>query len=64
MTLQDVVAEELARPVDPRVADMAAVIAARYPEAARAVLFYGSCLRQRELGGLMLDLYLIVSTYR
>ena len=32
--------------------------------AARAVLFYGSCLRQRELDGLMLDFYLIVSAYR
>jgi hypothetical protein len=28
------------------------------------VLFYGSCLRQRELEGLMLDFYLIVSDYR
>jgi hypothetical protein len=27
-------------------------------------LFYGSCLRQRELDGLMLDFYLIVSDYR
>ena len=58
------VAAELAEPVDPRVVDMAAAIAARYGEASRAVLFYGSCLRQRELGGLMLDFYLIVSDYR
>jgi hypothetical protein len=43
---------------------MAAALAARYPGAARAVLFYGSCLRQRELDGLMLDFYLIVSDYR
>ncbi|MGZ8312720.1 MAG: hypothetical protein ACXWUR_11715, partial [Allosphingosinicella sp.] len=62
--LHDLVAEELAQPVDPRVADMAAAIAALYPGATRAVLFYGSCLRQRELGGLMLDFYLIVSDYR
>ena len=62
--LHDLVAAELAEPVDLRVADMAAAIAARYGEAARAVLFYGSCLRQRELGGLMLDFYLIVSDYR
>jgi hypothetical protein len=62
--LQALMAAELAEPVDPRVADMAAAIAARYGEAARAVLFYGSCLRQRELGGLMLDFYLIVSDYR
>ena len=43
---------------------MAAALAGRYPGAARAVLFYGSCLRQRELDGLMLDFYLIVSDYR
>ena len=43
---------------------MAAAVAALYPGAARAVLFYGSCLRQRELDGLMLDFYLIVSDYR
>ncbi len=63
-TLKNLVAEELALPVDPRVAAMAAAIAALYPGAARAVLFYGSCLRERELDGLMLDFYLIVSDYR
>jgi hypothetical protein len=62
--LTDLIAAELAQPVDPRVVEMAAAIAVRYGEAARAVLFYGSCLRQRELGGLMLDFYLIVSDYR
>jgi hypothetical protein len=63
-SLPALVAAELAEPVDPRVVDMAAAVAAKYGEAARAVLFYGSCLRQRELGGLMLDFYLIVSDYR
>jgi len=62
--LSTLVAEELALPVDPRVTAMAAAVAAQYPGAARAVLFYGSCLRQRELDGLMLDFYLIVSSYR
>ena len=57
------VREELAGPVDPRVAAMAAAIAAEYPGSARAVLFYGSCLRMSELDGLMLDFYLIVSDY-
>jgi hypothetical protein len=62
--VHNLVAEELARPVDPKVSAMAAALAADYPAAARAVLFYGSCLRQRELDGLMLDFYLIVSDYR
>jgi hypothetical protein len=63
-SLTDLVAAELAEPVDPRAAAMAAAIAARYRQAARAVLFYGSCLRERQLDGLMLDFYLIVSDYR
>ena len=63
-TLTDLVAAELAVPVDPRVAAMAAAIAGRYGAAARAILFYGSCLRSRELDGQMLDFYLIVSSYR
>lgn len=61
--LAGLVAAELAEPVDPRVTAMAEAIAAQYGAAARAVLFYGSCLRQRELDGLMLDFYLIVSEY-
>jgi hypothetical protein len=63
-SLPALVADELALPVEPRVAAMAEAIAALYPGAARAVLFYGSCLRERELDGLMLDFYLIVSSYR
>ena len=63
-SLRELVAEELSQPVDPRVAAMAAAIAVKYGEAARAVLFYGSCLREKQLDGLMLDFYLIVSTYR
>ncbi|MBL0915086.1 MAG: hypothetical protein IBJ13_06130 [Sphingopyxis sp.] len=61
--LSDLVREELSTPVDPRVTAMAAAIAAQYPGSARAVLFYGSCLRMSELDGLMLDFYLIVSDY-
>ncbi|HYI43584.1 MAG TPA: hypothetical protein VD768_08185, partial [Sphingomicrobium sp.] len=62
-TLDDLVAAELAVPVDPRVGEMAAAIAGLYGQAARAVLFYGSCLRSSELDGQMLDFYLIVSNY-
>ena len=62
--LRDLVAEELSQPVDPRVTAIAAGIAAEHGEASRAVLFYGSCLRQQQLDGLMLDFYLIVSDYR
>jgi hypothetical protein len=62
--LRELVAEELGAPVDPRVSAMARAIAAKHGKASRAVLFYGSCLRQKQLEGLMLDFYLIVSDYR
>ncbi|QJQ31193.1 hypothetical protein GV829_00970 [Sphingomonas lacunae] len=54
---------ELTEPVQPIVAEMAAAIAAQHP-GARSVLFYGSCLREQQLDGLMLDFYLIVDDYR
>ncbi|WP_404713603.1 hypothetical protein [Sphingomonas sp. MMS24-J13] len=60
--LQTLVAAELSQPVNPRVGAMAAAIAARHP-GARAVLFYGSCLRETRYEGLMLDFYLIVADY-
>jgi hypothetical protein len=62
--LLSLVTAELAEPADPRAAATAGALAAQYPDAARAVLFYGSCLRERNLDGLMLDFYLIVSDYR
>ena len=62
--LRELVTEELSLAVDPRVTAMAEAIAANHDPASRAVLFYGSCLRERELEGRMLDFYLIVSDYR
>jgi len=62
--LRKLVAEELTSPVDPRVSAMAAAIAEKHGAASRAVLFYGSCLRQKRLEALMLDFYMIVSDYR
>jgi hypothetical protein len=62
-SLQQMVADELAVPAHPQVQAFAAHIAAQYPGAARAVLFYGSCLRTEQLDGQMLDFYLIVSDY-
>ena len=62
-SLTDLVAEELAQPVDPLVREMARALAAKYPDSARSILFYGSCLRESQLDGLMLDFYLIVSDY-
>jgi len=61
--LPALVEDELSQPVDPRVAAMAKAVAARHGAASRSVLFYGSCLREKQLEGLMLDFYLIVSNY-
>ncbi len=62
--LRELVAAELGMPVDPRVRAMAQAIAAKHDDASRALLFYGSCLREAKFDGLMLDFYLIVSDYR
>jgi hypothetical protein len=62
--LRELVAEELSLPVDPRVSAIAAAVAEKHGKASRAVLFYGSCLREKQLEGRMLDFYLIVSDYR
>lgn len=62
-SLEALVRAELTQGVQPQVAEMAAAIAAQHP-GARAVLFYGSCLREQQLDGLMLDFYLIVDDYR
>lgn len=63
-SLRTLVAQEIAIAVDPRVERLAAAVAAQHGDAAVAVLFYGSCLREDTLDGLMLDFYLIVSDYR
>lgn len=63
LSLTQLVADELAEPAMPQVQAFAQHIAGQYRGAARAVLFYGSCLRSEQLEGLMLDFYLIVSSY-
>ncbi len=63
LSLTQLVADELAVPALPQVHAFAAHIAEQYSHAARAVLFYGSCLRSEQLEGQMLDFYLIVSDY-
>lgn len=64
IALKALIAEELSLPVEPRVRELARTIVARHGEASRAVLFYGSCLREKQLDGRMVDFYLIVSDYR
>lgn len=60
--LTTLVAAELAVPVVPEVAAFAAHLATVLP-GTNAVMFYGSCLREARLDGLMLDFYVIVDDY-
>lgn len=62
-SLQQLVSAELSVSASPQVHSFAKHIADSYEGSARAVLFYGSCLRSEELEGQMLDFYLIVSSY-
>lgn len=62
-TLKSLIAAEALQPVDPRVGAFAAELARPFGDTARAVIFYGSCLREAQLDGLMLDFYVIVSDY-
>jgi hypothetical protein len=66
MALTDLISQELAQPVAPAVLAMADAVRARHPQAALAVLFYGSCLRKPEspLADSLLDFYLLVDDYR
>ncbi|WP_119305038.1 hypothetical protein [Dongia deserti] len=64
--LTALIAQELAQPVAPAVRTMADAVRARHPNAALAVLFYGSCLRRPEslLADSLLDFYLLVDDYK
>lgn len=61
--LLPLVTAELEAPVSTPVADFARLIAERCGGAAQAVLFYGSCLRTSDIGGSLLDFYLLVDSY-
>lgn len=63
LSLQQLISKELSEPALPAVQAFAEEIAAAYAGSAVAILFYGSCLRSKQLEGQMLDFYLIVSDY-
>jgi hypothetical protein len=55
---------ELTRPAPPEVLAMAAAIRHRHGSAVAAILFYGSCLRNPQMDGGVLDFYVVVDSYR
>ncbi|WP_374383590.1 hypothetical protein [Dongia sp.] len=63
--IADLISEELRLPVGPAASAMAEYCRSRHEQAAIAVLFYGSCLRQPDqaLKDALLDFYVIVDNY-
>ncbi len=61
--LEELVAAEIAAPVSDEARCLADAIRARHAGAARAVAFYGSCLRRGSADGVH-DFYLVVDDYR
>lgn len=61
--LIDMLSQEAATPVQPWVNAAAEVVRARHGDAVRALVFYGSCLRDDDPDGL-LDFYVLVGRYR
>jgi hypothetical protein len=61
--LRERIGRELATPVAPTVAALAAELRRRHGGAVAAVVFYGSCLRKRTSEG-VLDFYVVVDGYR
>lgn len=64
LALDQMIREELARPVPPGALVLADRLRELYGPALRAVLLYGSCLRQNDDRESLLDLYALVTSYR
>jgi hypothetical protein len=62
--LTPLIEQESSRPAPPGVRALAGELLNRYGEAAQAILFYGSCLRTGDDSDGIVDLYLLVDSYR
>ena len=62
--LSKLIRQQACGPVPPPVQALADRLRAVYGDAAAAILFYGSCLRSGEDRGGMVDLYVLVDSYR
>ncbi len=61
--LADIIGAEVARDTFPAANAFSEHLRAHYGQAAAAVIFYGSCLRQNTDVGLLLDFYVLVDKY-
>jgi hypothetical protein len=62
--LARIIEEELAQPVPAEALALATAIRQRHGAAVTAILFYGSCLRTRNVEDGVLDFYVLVDSYR
>ena len=62
-TIFDILSEENILP-NPRVSKICKTIIKRHPERVKAVIYYGSSLRDLDKPDKMLDFYVIVDSYR
>lgn len=62
--MRAIVEAEMDRPVPPEIEALVKALLARHGRAATAILFYGSALRDKEIGDRMVDLYVLVESYR
>ncbi len=62
--ITDQISRQICRPASPAIHALADTISATYGEAVQAILFYGSCLRAGDDRGGLVDLYVLVDSYR
>ena len=63
-TITEQITQQMSRPASPAIHALVDRLLANYGEAVKAILFYGSCLRTGEDRGGLVDLYVLVNSYR
>jgi len=61
--LISLIRQECCRPIPPSINALAEELLERYGDAVKAILFYGSCFRNGDVDGGIIDLYLLVDKY-
>jgi hypothetical protein len=64
MKLTDQISRQISQPTSPAIHALADTLLDTYGEAVQAILFYGSCLRTGDDRGGLVDLYVLVDSYR
>jgi hypothetical protein len=64
MKLTDHISRQISQPASPAIQTLAKTLLDTYGQAVQAILFYGSCLRTGDDRGGLVDLYVLVDSYR